>query len=76
MKAGEHTWQKGLLLKGNGLCHGITGNAYLMHNLYRTYDQLSMTESDETLIEKHVAEAQKWRTRTFMFAKSMHDSNV
>eukprot|EP00826_Nyctotherus_ovalis_P061298 TRINITY_DN8706_c0_g2_i1.p1 TRINITY_DN8706_c0_g2~~TRINITY_DN8706_c0_g2_i1.p1 ORF type:complete len:443 (-),score=98.90 TRINITY_DN8706_c0_g2_i1:158-1486(-) len=35
LKAGNATWQQGILLKGNGLCHGITGNAYTLHTLYR-----------------------------------------
>jgi len=30
---GEVLWHRGLLLKGNGLCHGITGNAYPFLNL-------------------------------------------
>ena len=27
-KCGEVIWKRGLVLKGNGLCHGITGNTY------------------------------------------------
>jgi hypothetical protein len=26
---------RGLLLKGNGICHGITGNAFALHSLFR-----------------------------------------
>jgi len=33
--AGEAIWHRGILLKGNGICHGITGNAYMLHSLYR-----------------------------------------
>ena len=41
MKAGEDLWEKGMLLKGNGVCHGITGNAYGMFTLYRhTKDEI------------------------------------
>ena len=36
-KAGELTWKEGLLRKGNGLCHGIAGNGYIMHNLNRSW---------------------------------------
>ena len=32
---GEAIWHRGLLLKGNGLCHGITGNTYPFLSLYR-----------------------------------------
>ena len=27
-RCGEAIWHRGLILKGNGLCHGITGNIY------------------------------------------------
>lgn len=33
--AANVVWQRGLLAKGNGLCHGITGNAYCFLALYR-----------------------------------------
>lgn len=35
LKAGEVIWNKGLLRKGPGLCHGISGNAYAFLLLYR-----------------------------------------
>jgi hypothetical protein len=35
--AGQITWEKGLNKKGNGICHGISGNGYLLHSLYRKY---------------------------------------
>ena len=34
-------WLQGLLIKGNGLCHGIAGNGYMLHCLYRMWKQLS-----------------------------------
>eukprot|EP01062_Namystynia_karyoxenos_P062740 TRINITY_DN55617_c0_g1_i1.p1 TRINITY_DN55617_c0_g1~~TRINITY_DN55617_c0_g1_i1.p1 ORF type:complete len:445 (+),score=85.17 TRINITY_DN55617_c0_g1_i1:100-1335(+) len=33
--AGDVVWERGLLLKGNGLCHGIAGNGYTFLSLYR-----------------------------------------
>jgi hypothetical protein len=33
--SGERTWLKGLVRKGFGLCHGITGNAYCLMSIYR-----------------------------------------
>jgi hypothetical protein len=45
-KAGEITWQRGILMKGGGLCHGIAGNAYLLHNLYRTFKKLAKRQKD------------------------------
>ena len=35
IRAGNLIWEKGLLLKGNGLCHGITGNAYALLCIFR-----------------------------------------
>lgn len=36
-KAGEGTFKFGLLKKGNGLCHGISGNGYMLHSLTRYF---------------------------------------
>jgi lantibiotic modifying enzyme len=33
--AGEVVWQKGLLIKGAGLCHGVSGNGYSFLTLFR-----------------------------------------
>ncbi|KAK0041809.1 lanC-like protein 3 [Biomphalaria pfeifferi] len=35
LKCGECVWQKGLLTKGPGICHGIAGNGYVFLLLYR-----------------------------------------
>ncbi|CAH0724248.1 unnamed protein product, partial [Brenthis ino] len=35
VKAGEVVWNKGLLRKGPGICHGIAGNGYVFLLLYR-----------------------------------------
>eukprot|EP01005_Ploeotia_sp_CARIB1_P000407 NODE_14_length_3003_cov_397.679764_g13_i0.p1 GENE.NODE_14_length_3003_cov_397.679764_g13_i0~~NODE_14_length_3003_cov_397.679764_g13_i0.p1 ORF type:complete len:907 (+),score=186.15 NODE_14_length_3003_cov_397.679764_g13_i0:227-2947(+) len=32
---GTILWEKGILLKGNGLCHGVSGNAYCFLTLWR-----------------------------------------
>jgi lantibiotic modifying enzyme len=37
VKTGEVVWKQGLLLKGKGLCHGMAGNGYFMHSLFRAY---------------------------------------
>jgi len=34
-RAGDMMWEKGLLKKGNGLCHGIAGSGYAFLALYR-----------------------------------------
>lgn len=42
VKAGEGTYQYGLLFKGNGLCHGISGNGYMLHTLTRFFTECSL----------------------------------
>ena len=44
--AAEHTWDKGLVLKGHGLCHGIPGNGYAFHCLFRTFYKLQEQMDD------------------------------
>ena len=40
LECGELVWRRGLLVKGKGLCHGVSGNAYLFLWLFRvTSDQ-------------------------------------
>ena len=34
-REGEAVWQRGLLCKGRGICHGITGNALCLLRLYQ-----------------------------------------
>jgi lantibiotic modifying enzyme len=34
-QAADVVWRRGLLRKGNGLCHGVSGNAYCFLSLYR-----------------------------------------
>ena len=41
LQCGEAIWYRGLLYKGNGICHGITGNAYSFLALYRYTDDES-----------------------------------
>ena len=35
LKCGDLVWQKGLLYKGPGICHGVAGSAYVFLLLYR-----------------------------------------
>ncbi len=39
--AAELTWREGLLLRGNGISLGITGNAYCLLALSRLFKELS-----------------------------------
>ena len=35
LKCGEVVWERGLLKKGCGLCHGTAGNAYTFLTLFQ-----------------------------------------
>ena len=37
-KAGDLIWQRGLIKKGPGLCHGVAGNGYAFLHLYQVCD--------------------------------------
>ena len=64
-ECGETIWKEGLLKKGNGLCHGIAGNGYMLHSIFRHYDRLYMYEDDlkQQKVWMHVADL--WRTRSY-----------
>lgn len=52
-EAGNVVWQRGVILKGNGLCHGISGNAYTFLSIYRLTgdtNQLKRAEAFATLL--------------------------
>jgi lantibiotic modifying enzyme len=40
VKAGDNIWKFGLLKKGFGLCHGISGNGYALLTMYRATNDL------------------------------------
>lgn len=35
VRAADFVWQKGLLTKGPGICHGVCGNGYVFLTMYR-----------------------------------------
>ncbi len=43
LRCGEVVWQRGLLVKGYSLCHGVAGNGYTFLQLYRlTQDKVHL----------------------------------
>ena len=70
--AGQATWEKGLILKGNGICHGISGNGYMLHTLYRFFDERALREQNEPKKQELVRLSQMWRTRAFSFARAVY----
>ena len=41
-KAGDLVWERGLLKKGPGLCHGVAGNGYTFLHLYQVIKVMKM----------------------------------
>jgi len=35
LKCGEAVWERGILKKGYGICHGVAGNAYTFLGLFK-----------------------------------------
>jgi hypothetical protein len=74
---GELTWQYGLVKESSDLCHGITGNGYMMHALFRTFYKASSIEGlPHEEQKKLIVLAVKWKSRAFCFAKALFDEEV
>ena len=59
LKAGECVWKKGILKKGNPMCHGIGGNSYMLHTLS------TICEEDQ--------ERCKWKYRSLLFTQLTYE---
>ena len=68
IKAGELVWERGLLKKGNGLCHGSAGNGYAFIHLYqvRSRDDKYL---DHRLTSYQVTGDNVWLHRATCFAR-------
>ncbi|XP_013400405.1 lanC-like protein 3 [Lingula anatina] len=53
---GELTWQKGLLRKGPGICHGVAGSGYVFLLLYRLTEDLKYIYRAEKFAEFLISE--------------------
>jgi len=62
-RAGEIVWRYGLLKKGPGLCHGISGNGYALLRLYR-------------LTGEEVYLNRAFRFAQFILSSQFHASNI
>ena len=54
-RAGEVVWERGVILKGNGLCHGVAGNGYAFLSLHRLTgepEQLERARAFAALLEE------------------------
>ena len=49
-KAGDCIWKFGLLKKGISLCHGISGNAYSLMQLYNAYGVEAWKKKAQTFL--------------------------
>ncbi|RXG56860.1 LanC-like protein 3 [Armadillidium vulgare] len=64
LRCGEITWQKGLLKKGSGICHGISGSGYvfiLLYQLTKDPKQLKRAQGFNNFLHKpdYFAKARK-----------------
>jgi len=64
---GELTWQKGLLKKGPGICHGIAGSGYVFLLLYRL-------TSDEKHLHRALKFAEFMQSQEFQQGAKTPDS--
>lgn len=73
VKAGEGIYKYGILLKGNGLCHGISGNAYMLHSLTRYFTESALNPQDTPLATSQALQTdpEMWRAMTYAFGKAM-----
>ena len=81
MKAAEMTWQQGLVLKGNCLCHGISGNGLLLHTVARWHKaQESHQQEFEQKLGQEAGTFAKainlYQIRALMFARAMSLESV
>ena len=50
-RAGDVVWSSGLLKKGPGLCHGVSGNGYALLALYRcTGDEVHLQRAQQVTV--------------------------
>jgi hypothetical protein len=58
------------------MCHGISGNACMMHSMFRTFSKLSKSARDKEMSRHYCGRALKWRNRAYIFAQALFDVNV
>jgi len=51
MKAAEVVWERGVILKGNGLCHGLAGNGYTFLSLFRLTKDVAQLHRAAAFVE-------------------------
>jgi hypothetical protein len=65
-RAGEAIWQQGLLKKGPGACHGVSGNSFALLKLYKE-------TKDEKWLYRAVKFAEFMNTKEFLKGASQPD---
>jgi hypothetical protein len=73
---GENTWEYGLQRYNNGLFHGIAGNGYMLHTLFRAFSKLSKETENKAKSRYYATLALSWRTKAFLFAKALGDPAI
>jgi hypothetical protein len=60
LRAADCTWERGLLVKGLQLCHGISGNTYMQLTLAQWFAKLPEGVCDDCVVDKYI-----WRALRF-----------
>ena len=69
LRCGQLIWQRGILRKGPGLCHGVSGNGFALLAIFKT---LSRTEPPSSSLSKELlaqARPALWYWRACKFAQ-------
>ncbi|CAI2367935.1 unnamed protein product [Moneuplotes crassus] len=72
LKAGELVITKGILKKGNNLCHGISGNVYCLMNIYSHLREMYEGEGDPDA-DKDIL---KWKINAYKIAHATYIKNI
>lgn len=74
--AGTLSWNEGLLLKGNSLCHGIAGNGLLIHSLARFYHRTYYARALNLTQQELERRKTLWEARALMFARALSMESI
>ena len=76
IECGKKTWEEGLLLKSESLCHGTAGNGYIMHSLYRCCKLLA-TRCENVKYRVFLNRLSEcWRAKAYGFALALCDESL
>jgi lantibiotic modifying enzyme len=63
-QAAEDVWRRGILQKGPGLCHGVSGNAFVFLTLYRQTKEVKYLNRVYRFLEAYATQSIQSKMRT------------